>query len=502
VSSRRAPGPRLLLVLGALRLTLDRPTLPAALGPLSSSALAQYRTLLFGKPSDCLRHRFKALLQLAHDHISAQPYASVPTSARRFYSEVGLLWSLVDTLTPEARSEVDWEEAVGRLDRVLIIAGAPGRVDLVLALIEHVQEAYLPSRPPPLSPRMEATSSPPPTKRSCHKGPSASTEPLLAPNEIPRLAEPPSLTAYLKIWLDRPFILPGYLVKAGWPALVDPRRRWKDGAYLLRAGGRGRVVPVEVDAAQQTGREDSGGGGGYTDAGWGQALLPWDEFLERAGFLRPAAVVAEDGEEKASVAAPIKRPPLYLAQHDLFFQFPGLARDILTPDYVYASPPSGPDAAYEPPTTESGVITNVWVGDAGRGSPAHTDPFYNCYAQVVGRKRVLLVPPTHHAAMYPYAASSGADDAATSAASGSDDDDDNDDDTGEGATALMSNTSRLPLLQGTPPSRTRFPRFYAEALPDALEGVLDEGDLLVLPVGWWHAMRMEGGPGWGCSFWY
>lgn len=469
-------------------LELTRITCPAALGPLSPSALAQYRSLLFGEPSALLRHRFAALLQLAHDRISAQPYATVPTSARRFYSEIGLLWSLVDALTPEGRSEVNWETSVGRLDRVLIIAGAPGRVDLVLALIEHVQETHLPRTPPAPGPKTEATSSPRRAKRARHDGPPASP---LAPNEIPRLATAPSLSAYLKLWLDQPFILPGHLVEAGWPALVDPSRRWKDGHYLLRAGGRGRVVPVEIDAAQQDG-EGCGGGGGYTDAGWGQALLPWDEFLARAGFLR--RVDDEEGLAKAPTAP--ERPPLYLAQHDLFFQFPGLARDILTPDYVYASPPIAPDATYQPPATESGVLTNVWVGDAGRGSPAHTDPFYNCYAQVVGRKRVFLVPPKHHAAMYPYASGEGAD---------CSDDDDNAADASSdegGATALMSNTSRLPLLQATPPSPTRFPRFYAEALPDALEGVLEAGDLLVMPVGWWHAMRMEGGPGWGCSFWY
>lgn len=465
-----------------------------ALGPLSSSALAQYKSLLFCEPSALLRYRFAALLQLAHEHISAQPYAAVPTSARRFYSEVGLLWSLIDALTPDGRSERDWEESIGRLDRVLIIAGAPERIELVLALIEHIQETHLPSECAAQSPQIKADSSPRRAKRARIDKTTDSTSLLLAPNEIPRLAIAPSLSAYLKTWLDRPFILPGHLAETGWPALVDPSRQWKDGDYLLRAGGRGRVVPVEIDAGQEAGLD---GGGGYTDAGWGQALLPWEEFLKRAGFLRSDGIVPDVQDTSAEMS---KRPPppLYLAQHDLFFQFPRLARDILTPDYVFASPPTRSDAPYQAPTTESGVITNVWVGDAGRGSPAHTDPYYNCYAQVVGRKRIFLVPPKHYAAMYPYAAG---DDNSAPADGGSGDTEDDDEAT-DGATALMSNTSRLPLLRGTPPSRIKFPRFYTEALPDALEGVLGEGDLLVMPVGWWHAMRMEGGPGWGCSFWY
>jgi len=68
----------------------------------------------------------------------------------------------------------------------------------------------------------------------------------------------------------------------------------------------------------------------------------------------------------------------------------------------------------------------------------------------------------------------------------------------------MGNTSRIPIFNksNTPPSRTEFPKFYAEALPESLEEVLDEGDMLVFPPGWWHALRQEGGAGWGVSFWY
>jgi len=49
----------------------------------------------------------------------------------------------------------------------------------------------------------------------------------------------------------------------------------------------------------------------------------------------------------------------------------------------------------------------------------------------------------------------------------------------------MGNTSRIPIFNksNTPPSRTEFPKFYAEALPESLEEVLDEGDMLVFPPG-------------------
>lgn len=446
---------------------------PPALAPLACSPRARLHALLTQPASATSSIHFASLLQLSHDRLSSFAYASVPTPARRLYTEIGFLWSLNDCLTPEGRTASDWEESVGRLDRVLIVSGAPERAELVHILIRFIQETYLPL--PPLPPTPSASSSPPMSKRPRLLSPSNDLS-TLAPNVIPRLDQPPSLGKYRSHLLSQPFILPLYLARTHWPAVVDPKHKWSSGEYLLRVGGRGRLVPVEVDV--------KGSLGGYADDGWGQTLISWETFLRRSGFLPPLSRVDQDAKEGNDGE---DDRPLYLAQHDLFAQFPKLAADILTPDYVFSSPP--PTPTYQPPTTESGVVINVWAGKGGRGSPAHTDPFYNCFAQVVGRKRVLLVPPHHKEAMYPFS-SAGPDE--------------NADEEGKSPTqSLMGNTSRLPLLiPDLPPDRQRFPAFYDKALPDALEGVLEEGDLLVFPPGWWHALRMEGGAGWGVSFWY
>lgn len=70
----------------------------------------------------------------------------------------------------------------------------------------------------------------------------------------------------------------------------------------------------------------------------------------------------------------------------------------------------------------------------------------------------------------------------------------------------MTNTSKVPILRPTDDFsqlRPKFPDFFRSVWPDSLEAVLEPGDLLVMPPGWWHAMRAEGpGPGWSVSMWY
>lgn len=75
-------------------------------------------------------------------------------------------------------------------------------------------------------------------------------------------------------------------------------------------------------------------------------------------------------------------------------------------------------------------------------------------------------------------------------------------------TEYMTNTSRVPLLRPAHDHaftslQPDFPDFFEHVYPRAMEAVLDPGDLLVLPPGWWHAMRGEGGaPCWSVSFWF
>lgn len=74
------------------------------------------------------------------------------------------------------------------------------------------------------------------------------------------------------------------------------------------------------------------------------------------------------------------------------------------------------------------------------------------------------------------------------------------------STKYMGNTSRLPLLRPgveVDAIAKRFPSFMEHVWPFCMEAVLGPGDLLIMPPGWWHAMRGEGqGPGWSVSMWY
>ena len=74
------------------------------------------------------------------------------------------------------------------------------------------------------------------------------------------------------------------------------------------------------------------------------------------------------------------------------------------------------------------------------------------------------------------------------------------------AAAYMGNTSTFPLLRdGYDKAKlmNEFPSFAEHVWPHAMETVLYPGDLLVMPPGWWHAMRGEReGPGWSVSMWY
>lgn len=391
-----------------------------------------------------------------------------------------------------------------------------------------------------------------------------------------RAIDPPSLQAYASREAGSPFILRGYVSNneghPRWPAL----EHWKRAGYLLRRTGRGRIVPVEL-------------GGNYTEAGWGQAIVSWQQFLRQAGWKGPmepgedvtendeaiARAMAEDGDDEEGdmcetldnfAPAPLRTGlqlsqrtseelekekaeerereterarerrqdavPVYLAQHGLFRQFPTLESDFSVPDYVYSSP----DAKFVPPgiayTVPPEPLVNVWIGSPGVLSPAHTDPFFNCYVQVLGRKRVWLAPPSVTEHMHAFGkegreegmdvdpewvmiqkirqqAEGGSDDKEdepTEEEGEGEGDDEWDDEEDESLFAsLMTNTSRLPLLkpgQNVDTIAAKFPDFE-KVLPHAMETVLEPGDMLVIPPGWWHAMRQEGdGPGWSISFWY
>ena len=216
------------------------------------------------------------------------------------------------------------------LDMVIVVAGAPKREEIVFRLIKLAQNRL------PL---------PTPTSKRPRLSPPSSIESPYILRPIPRLSTPPPFETFASL-LDRPFIISGGCKH--WPALTDPAHNWRSMDYLREVAGRGRVVPVEK-------------GKHYSDQNWTQEIIPFESFLRHIESTSDSS-----GET------------LYLAQHDLFRQFPELSKDIEIPDYVYSAPESTFEG-YVPPSHEEGYIMNAWFGPGGSISPAHTDPYFNCF---------------------------------------------------------------------------------------------------------------------------
>ncbi|ORY76534.1 hypothetical protein BCR35DRAFT_120502 [Leucosporidium creatinivorum] len=476
-------------------------------GPAVLHQLSLISTLLCSPPSNLTNDKPRAkahhlslsLLRLADEKILAYHYSDVPLWWRRLYTDASLLGVIALLLASaeekgkEGAEKEQWKEAVRLLDMVLIVAGAPGmgREDLVFTLLSHVQ-AHLSSSSSPSRPTKRPRPSPP------------SPSPLPSPHvthSLPRftIETAPSLTTYLTTptLLSGPFIITGGCLS--WPA-TEPGR-WDTADYLLAKAGEGRVVPVEV-------------GGDYTREGWGQRIVPFSDFLSS---LSPSS--DDDGEEEEE-----EEEPLYLAQHNLFRQFPSLVSDILLPDYIYSSPPPPAEVpSYRPPANEEGYVVNAWLGPKGTVSRAHTDGVFNCFAQILGSKWLWVAPPSCSPWMYPYGSNPSSTTIDNNVTSTDSEPREESEDTDGGAAAageeaqdeggstnhLLTNTSRLPVHLHVPspspsspssPSSSRaepsppspnpspspldaFPGFKTHVEPFAMQTVLERGDLLVMPPG-------------------
>ncbi|KAI9349992.1 hypothetical protein DFJ73DRAFT_832677 [Zopfochytrium polystomum] len=216
-------------------------------------------------------------------------------------------------------------------------------------------------------------------------------------------------------------------------------------------------------------------GGGYRDGGEAETEAGCEDAEGRATSSGTAWSNAGDDaddedEESLSRAA---EGPWYLAQHDLFSQVPELRDDIIVPDYCYweadedggdtPSPSSSRSAS--PAPARDDVSISAWFGPGGTVSPLHTDPRDNLFAQVMGRKYVRLYAPTETERVYPH------------------------------EEEMLRNSSRVDAEN---PDLEAFPLF-AEA--DYEDCIVEPGDLLFIPKGWWHYVRsLE--VSFSVSFWY
>ena len=386
----------------------------------------------------------KFTLALANEHLSSVPYTSVDVRWLRLYISSSLALARLQ----------ESGEAVETLDKAIIVAGAGRDGD---ELGKEVFELLRDKQRGMVLPRLDV---PVPASLACMKHkpelgdggcPCASvrtdmrdddngdsdgdsvidddrttrteqdklkhlSDLLVASHPIPRISPTSASSSPPNDHTTNHPAQP-YITKITWPAM----HRWSDPNYLLSIAGPGRYVPVEIGRA-------------YDEPGWGQRIVPFEQFLRRAWRCpelldtggRTAGGEASDGrgegpESKVvgsedggrggageeGVGRPTKRrrlggyptiatdqprraetetetaasqvdgaftaspandplsvtatatkfqcqprvpppvdlqgtgkkelgPPMYLAQYDLFRQFPELQRDISMPDQVWA----------------------------------------------------------------------------------------------------------------------------------------------------------------------
>jgi hypothetical protein len=324
------------------------------------ACLSQLRT---SDLSETLLDGLSALKSRSLDEIRGVHHTQVERKWRRLHTDACILIGIwTARIGQRSEGRVAAMGALRDLDMAIIICGAPGynRLEYIQRIIRALQGEMLDLD-------MDAHAS------SSGLGFKAAEDDMipeglpfcLASNSIKEVDSLPSFSAYLRMSSIEPFIVRSHA--KDWPALQDPQRRWSDARYLARIAGPGRVVPVEI------GRQ-------YTEPDWRQDIIPWQEFLIASGWISHDT----KGRKQEEKGDSIREDPKYLAQHNLFVQFPLLEADIITPDIVYSCPPAPSYfQEYKPPVDdEEGVemaIMNAWIGPRGTTTPVHFDPYFNAY---------------------------------------------------------------------------------------------------------------------------
>jgi hypothetical protein len=420
--------------------------------------------------------RLDDMITLAKEKFYAFPFRDVPACWRALFLEASLLkfsafavrriWNVEQASFVDLSNSEDaiLDQMVESMDMALIMTGVPASsmlqeaIDRALHLLQKIHMEMTDELNEPVTKRRKLSTS---TKGyAIDLFPSSTVAPPRLSHPIPR-ADCLSFDAFekymhhpSKVHLGpEPLIITGAL--EDWPAHGE--RPWNKPSYLLEKtiGGR-RLVPIEL-------------GRSYVDDGWGQKIITFKAFMDQYILQEPS-----------------NNSTGYLAQHDLFAQVPSLRADICVPDYCYTTPPpphhSSPLAEKHSKLPQlDEPLLNAWFGPAGTISPLHTDPYHNVLCQVVGRKYLRLYAPGESAKLYPRGVEDGGVD--------------------------MENTSALDVgilvgLDGTKEEQDnamlQFPDF---ASADFVDCILEEGECLYIPVGWWHYVRSLS-VSFSVSFWF
>lgn len=479
---------------------------------------------------ECYTDGFSKLMDQADDQLSRAdrnlhtfPFKDVKPCWFRLYTDASLAKVLnsinsIASLSPSPRDFLSvhdcLDEIVPVLDMALIMAGGLGREEIISEILTRLG---------PISHADGNSAEPPAKRRRVWEHSDDKQQPLdhlpADVTSIPNLQYPvrqmtqPPMTVFSK-YMDEtrtPAVLTGILNH--WPAL----RRWKHVSYWLdqTLDGR-RLVPIEV-------------GRSYTDDDWGQKIIPFREFL--SNHVLQTAKPQADGSSTDDKTG-------YLAQHDLLGQIPSLRKDITIPDYCFLDAPSAEpgtpvalskskkdianktshpsaipsdrsafpcnlsdrDEKSDAIDIDREVQTNIWFGPAWTISPLHHDPYHNILCQVVGKKYVRLYSPHQSAALLPRREDEPAPHNLQTGAA--DCESNNVAQQPPGETIDMSNTSQIDVAaMELSPHEDWDETYPGISQVPYVECILEAGQALYIPIGWWHYVR-SCSVGISVSFWW
>ncbi|OTA90312.1 hypothetical protein M434DRAFT_398097 [Hypoxylon sp. CO27-5] len=433
--------------------------------------------------------RLDDIISISYSKFYAFLFRDLPTCWRQLYTDASilkfcfnLLWSpyVYDYAAEDGRTyqkrfngaNCDISELVRTLDLALILAGAAGEqrgrrwVNKALELLHMNWREMTTPIGTPITERLAKRKK---LAESASLNDGLEIEGTFSTNEpfTPSVKHPIKRVDALSMeefqaYLDNPQnpkLGPEPLVIRGaintWPALTT--NPWNKPSYLLSQTFDGhRLVPIEI-------------GRSYVDEGWGQKIVTFGEFLCK--YIDTSLAGARGNSHVDTSSSSLQEGSIaYLAQHPLFTQLPALRNDILIPDYCYTAPPPHPtDPSMDQPELDEPLL-NAWFGPPGTITPLHTDPYHNILTQVVGRKYLRLYSPLVTERMRARGKENGVEMSNTSLMD----------------VGVIEGWDAIPDDEESKPTEEDLASFREVPFLDC---ILEPGDALYIPIGWWHYVR-------------